>query len=613
MGTISLGSNIAVLQASRRLNAATSEYSRSAERLASGLRINKASDDSAGLAVSSSLNLDSRVYTQAIRNGNDTLSALAIAGDTLGGLGNVLSRLRELATQSANGTLGRTQRVALNREAENLTNEFNRTVAATKFNGLTLLDGRLGRFTSQLGYGGSGTIGFNLGEKLSRNIGTGYGNGLVSSSIGYTELDDMALADFNGDGKLDLVTTDGYGANLALGNGSGRFTDQGHVGSGNSKVFAADVNGDGSMDLISSFNSASVFVGLGNGDGTFQPETAYAGPANIFGITSGDTNGDGITDIVVYGGTSAKVFLGSTTGTLTSSATVTTSSSISGLVLGDLNGDGNLDLITANGNGSIDRALGGGNGGFGAVATTSSGVASLYGIAGGDFNGDGVFDVVANGFATSNIVLLLGNGAGAFQNPTTISTMSNASRIQVADTDGDGISDILVSKAGSGVQLLKGRGDATFDPIKYPGVANLGILVAGDVNGDGVLDFVTTDGLTDTTTYVATTTTTNSIQRLNLSTRLDALGALGTIDASFQRLQDELGVMGAQQSRVQSALNVLFGLRDNSEAAGARIRDVDVASESAQQTRLNILQQTSAAVLAQASQAPEIVLQLLKF
>src|SRR5689334_13595010 len=99
---ITLGSNIASLQAQRRLNTATDQLGKVYEQLSSGQRINRASDDAAGLAIADSLRANQRIATVAIRNANDGISTIAIADSALSEIGNVLSRLAELSEQSAN-------------------------------------------------------------------------------------------------------------------------------------------------------------------------------------------------------------------------------------------------------------------------------------------------------------------------------------------------------------------------------------------------------------------------------------------------------------------------------------------------------------------------------
>ena len=122
--TVKIGSNIASIQAQRRLGEATSSLSTIYERLSSGKRINKASDDAAGLAIADDLNAKTRVYTQAIRNGNDGISVLSIADSANEALGGIVTRIRELTEQSANGTYSNKQRDAIDKEAQALSKEF---------------------------------------------------------------------------------------------------------------------------------------------------------------------------------------------------------------------------------------------------------------------------------------------------------------------------------------------------------------------------------------------------------------------------------------------------------------------------------------------------------
>ena len=138
---ITLGSNIVSLQAQRRLNNASDRLSKTYEKLSSGQRINHASDDAAGLAIADSLKANARVAAVAIRNANDGISTISIADAALGEVGNVLTRLAELAEQSANGVFSTVQRSALQNEFTALGSEVERIAVTTEFNGVKLLSG----------------------------------------------------------------------------------------------------------------------------------------------------------------------------------------------------------------------------------------------------------------------------------------------------------------------------------------------------------------------------------------------------------------------------------------------------------------------------------------
>lgn len=138
---ITTNSNVSSLKTQRALGLSTDALQRTFERLSSGQRINRASDDAAGLAIADALKANQRIGTVAIRNANDGISSIAIADGALGQIGSVLSRLAELAEQSANGVYSTTQRSALQNEFVALGSEIERIAVTTEFNGVTLLSG----------------------------------------------------------------------------------------------------------------------------------------------------------------------------------------------------------------------------------------------------------------------------------------------------------------------------------------------------------------------------------------------------------------------------------------------------------------------------------------
>ena len=182
---ITLGSNIASLKAQRTLGLSTEQLSRTFERLSSGQRINRASDDAAGLAIADSLKASQRVATVAIRNANDGISTIAIADSALGEIGNVLSRLAELAEQSANGVFSTTQRSALSNEFVALSSEIERIATTTQFNGVTLLSGG-SALTLQIGFNSASTsqISFTGVQGTLQALGlAGTGTSVLAYSI----------------------------------------------------------------------------------------------------------------------------------------------------------------------------------------------------------------------------------------------------------------------------------------------------------------------------------------------------------------------------------------------------------------------------------------------
>ena len=164
MSRITINSNILSLSAQRRLYEHSKSIDTTYTRLSSGLRINKASDDAAGLSISSLLTADKKVSNQGIRNLNDGISYLNVAEGAINELSSIVTRISELAEQGANGTLGNSQREALQQEVTSLEAEYNRIIKTTSFNGNALLTGLTTSTKLQGGYGLQSQLGVQVGE-----------------------------------------------------------------------------------------------------------------------------------------------------------------------------------------------------------------------------------------------------------------------------------------------------------------------------------------------------------------------------------------------------------------------------------------------------------------
>lgn len=146
-----INTNIASLTAQRNLNTSQSSLATSLQRLSSGLRINSAKDDAAGLAISERFTTQIRGLNQAIRNANDGVSFAQTAEGALSTSGDAMQRIRELAVQSINDTNSSSDRQALNNEVSQLIAEVNRIANSTQFNGQNILDGTSSTLTFQVG------------------------------------------------------------------------------------------------------------------------------------------------------------------------------------------------------------------------------------------------------------------------------------------------------------------------------------------------------------------------------------------------------------------------------------------------------------------------------
>jgi len=149
-----VNTNIASLNAQRNLSNSNAALGLSLQRLSSGLRVNSAKDDAAGLAVAESITSGVRGNTQAIRNANDGISVGQTAEGALGQIANNLQRIREISVQAANGSISNSNRSQLQKEVDQLTQEISRIVQTTEFNGTKLLSGA-STITFQVGFSGS--------------------------------------------------------------------------------------------------------------------------------------------------------------------------------------------------------------------------------------------------------------------------------------------------------------------------------------------------------------------------------------------------------------------------------------------------------------------------
>ena len=312
----------------------------------------------------------------------------------------------------------------------------------------------------------------------------------------------MVIGDFNHDGKLDLAVLGSpvpSTISILLGNGDGTFQAAvNYIPTGNAikSVASADFNGDGKIDLVVTSQvlnePTGVYTVLGNGDGTFQTAPVYKAGTGPQTAAIGDLNGDGIPDVAVAsnGSSTVSVLIGKGDGTFKPAVNYPAGSGATGVVIADFNGDGKPDLaVTDVGPGTVTILLGNGDGTFraGKVITIEFGVFTL---AAGDFNKDGKQDLAV--VSLIGVAVLLGNGDGSFQSPVTYGTRSGMGNIVVADLNGDGNPDLAVANADSNtISILLGNGNGTFKTeVDYTADNKQSVqtLAVGDLNGDGKPD-----------------------------------------------------------------------------------------------------------------------------
>ena len=618
---IKIGANIGSLQAQRSLSEATSSLSKTYAKLSSGQRINTSSDDAAGLAIAESLRSDSKVFLQAIRNLNDGISYLSTGQAALGALTNITVRLKELAEQAANGAYSTKQRVALDTEANSLAFEYNRIIQSTKFNGKNILDisSNGSELSLQAGYGSNSRIASSIGNDLARVSGSGQFGTLsqtgvfdAAGSITYnTALD---TGDFNGDGKSDIITINESGISIFFGNGTGTSFTEGinnnakAIVPANTGLAVADFNGDGKDDVV--YSSGVVFGGAAN----TSTAVVSLGAVSLYSIAAADFNSDGKMDIIGFNSSTGRLnlFTGNGSGSFSASV-VSTQTTLSGnIAIGDFNLDGKVDVVANSSSTGLTVLSGNGNGTFNQGSSSVFGNTQAFQISAGDFNSDGASDF-AFVDSTGSIQIAVSQGNSFYlKNPGVPSGI--ATQVKVADMDADGLADLVVKNEVNGTtETYFNDSFLSFTSSKVSlSSASAADIVLSDLNRDGFLDFV--GGFSTNIGWALQSTSTSSTGIfLDLTTQTGARAAIGVLETQQQRIGLELGKLGAFESRVNAAMRHLTTSTENLLAAESRIRSADIAEESANLIRDQVKQQAATAILAQANQNPSLVMQLLKF
>lgn len=289
-----INTNVMSLNAQRNLSSSQNSMQTSLERLSSGLRINGAKDDAAGLAISERMTSQIRGMNQAIRNANDGISLTQTAESSLAQAGDIMQRIRELAVQSANASNTSSDRQALQAEVNQLTSELDRIASTSEFNGQKLLDGTFGTAVYQVGANANQTITASTGNFRTNQ----YGNNRVTSTA--------VAASISGT-RTDAQVTAGTGIRTA----DATLAIQGYIGSSgtiavaagsSAKTVASQINNTTGLSGVRASaltEATAAFSATGNYSFTIVSDNAVTNGASVsFSLTGGTTGADNLASAV---------------------------------------------------------------------------------------------------------------------------------------------------------------------------------------------------------------------------------------------------------------------------------------------------------------------------
>jgi flagellin len=579
-----INTNIASLNAQRNLNTSQSALATALQRLSSGLRINSAKDDAAGLAISERFTAQIRGLDQARRNANDGISLAQTAEGALQSASDILQRIRELSVQAANATNSVGDRAALNAEVQQLTQELQRVATTTEFNGQRLLDGSFTTAIFQVGANANQTITANSGNFRT----SAYGNYRIGSLVANTEtgIGDLVKGSIAADGtqtnRAQLTRINAGGGSIIdtagaidLNTAGGTTTIRYNVGASAAEVAAA-VNASEAGVKGSAITS---FV-LGGAADDAAPEAGasttgrfWQGHTYTFYLSSDTTDPTGGTKPVSY---------------TTVSFTVGGSKDAGGNDQDVLNADQLNSAVqafndVAGRTGFTARVVkteseDGTNGNSFALLLTNETGADLR-IAAGENDEDIRFEDI--GVLDGDITNTLGDGAEASASGDVISHIADAT-VGWDDGDGDWITGQLVLDS-----------DRAFS--------------VDSANAGNIDDFFTDEEGTGITAGSL-----QAVEKLDVSSVNSALRTLAIVDSALASVNGQRARYGALQTRFENTIVNLQTTAESLSASRSRIRDADFAAETAALTRAQILQQAGTAMLAQANAIPNNVLTLLR-
>ena len=594
---MTINTNVVSINAQRNLSLSGGSLSTTMQRLSSGLRVNSAKDDAAGLAIAERMNAQSKGLAVAARNANDGISLAQTAEGALGKVGDMLQRMRELAVQSSNATNSTADREALQAEVNQLRSEIDRVAKTTTFNGQKILDGS---FT-----GGVFQIGAGAGDNITvGGITNAKAEALSTATFGKSTSETVKASDVTGfSSKIDAGALKiRVGANPAVELGEIAAANSGQERMG--QVVAA-------INAKTADTGVTAFLEEKDGAFTLQLRSASGDAVGLEGFNKAQT------------GFGADVTVGLKNDQLKKAQYTAAADKLKALMGGDAAAF--EALVTAgtpnafNAHTELDAvgtALNGNDGGTAFAAAYSAFKTEVLGSL--DANAKVPEDKVAGlQKAATELMAALDTAAlanGADNRAAVYQALDDVLKLDATDlatawgngTPASGgaiktLNDALKAANGDVAIDIKGLSITANSSAEELAAARNSILSQVDEFMSGKLGVQTSEAKSNV-----------GITNLDISTQAGAWEALASIDSAIDQVNAARADLGALQTRFEKAIENIDIQNENISAARGRIVDADFATETANLSRAQILQQAGTAMVAQANQLPQGVLSLLQ-
>ncbi|WP_299660198.1 flagellin [uncultured Psychromonas sp.] len=554
-----INTNIMSLNAQRQLNKSQITQNEAMERLSSGLRINSAKDDAAGLAISTGMQSQISGINQAVRNSNDGISMAQTAEGSMDEMTNILQRMRELSVQAANDTNSSENKASIQQEVDQLYSELNRISETTQFNGRNLLDGSNPSTTLQIGANSGENLTFSIPSVTTAALGLDGGVNKGDLNGGRVGTTGTAA----GDVAINGVDISDVAANA----GADEMARVINLETASTGVVADAYNVvEGTSDSATSGITDGLNISVGSG----SPITlgATSSMANLAETINRDV--DGVTATV---GDAGNLILNNDTG---ESITIGGDVGASGLNADTY--EGYLGL-TSQSNEPIQVGLGttgsaGDNQEFGFMVTNGSAVTGNQITSTDPITADDAISI-------NGISLELSGTPSVTDKIDSINALTDQTGVTATLS---GTAGLLLTSAGGGDIVIE-SGQATLTD-QGASLAKLGLI---DVGGSGVTDL-----------------------NLSVTTSEKAVRSLDKIDNALQQISESRAGLGAIQNRLSSTISNLENVSQNLSASNSRIQDADFAAETSKMSKAQILQQAGTSMLSQANASTQNVLSLLQ-